>query len=299
MEYNQKMDMSIIIPNLHSLIVDQTIRSILNQKSHYSFEIIIVGQDKYNKICDFIQEKVQFIETDKPTPPGIARNIGVQNSKGSFIFFIDSDCVASPHWIDSHMELHGQHQKPIVVGGGVAFSKKSFLELTDNISTFHEYMLHIKTSEKTQLPTLNMSLSKALWDTTNGFNQDLVGEDAEFTTKLHLRRVKLLFSAKPYITHKPNRNNLIHLFVRAYNFGKFSIKGKKEFKKKLGVPYLLQNKIFTLLFSPFISGFLVIKMVFFEKLPLGYWHTIPLIFILKIIWCFGYFSNLIRPIKEN
>lgn len=293
------MDISVIIPNLHSPIVDQTIQSVLNQKTHYSYEIIIVGQDKYNLVNNYIQEKVQFIKTDKPTPPGIARNIGVQNSKGSFIFFIDSDCVASPHWIDSHMELHGQQQKPIVVGGGVAFSKKSFLELADNISTFHEYMLHISNSEKTQLPSLNLSLPKSLWETTTGFNHDLVGEDAEFTTKLYLSGVKLIFSAKPYIIHKPIRNKIFHLFIRAYNFGKFSIKGKKEFKKKLGVPYLLQNKLFTLVFSPFISGFVVVKMVFFEKLPFEYWHTLPLIFILKIFWCFGYFSNLIKPVKEN
>ncbi len=38
-----KLDCSIIIPNLHSPVIDRTIQSILSQETDRSFEIIVVG----------------------------------------------------------------------------------------------------------------------------------------------------------------------------------------------------------------------------------------------------------------
>jgi len=286
------MDISIIIPNLHSPIVDQTILSLLHQKTQYTYEIVIVGQDRFKITDQFVQDNVQFIETEKPTPPGIARNIGVKSSTGNYIFFIDSDCVASPHWINLHMDLHKNNQYPIVVGGGVSFSTETYFELIDNISTFHEYMLHINSGEKKQLPSLNMSLSRSLWNTTKGFNDNLVGEDAEFTTSLLFRGIKLFFSPLPLIIHKPNRNSFHDVMFRAFRFGKYSVNGKKEYQHELKLPFILRNWILTMLFSPFISGFLLLRIILIEKLPFRYWHTLPIIFLAKILWCIGFANQI-------
>ena len=285
------MEISIIIPNLHSPIIDQTIQSILDQKTQYTYEIIIVGQDKYKLINQFINEKVQFFETVKPTPPGIARNIGVENSSGSYIFFIDSDCVASPHWVDLHMELHKQHQNPIVVGGGVAFSSDRYLELTDNIATFHENMVHIKQQKKELLPSLNLSLPKNLWHQIGGFDPYYpypAGEDAEFTTRIFLNCNCLYFIPQAFVFHKPNRQKFKDIFIHAFRFGMFSIKGNKKYQKQLKIPLLLKNKTLSIIFSPILSFYVIWKIMCYERLPIKYWHTLPLIFILKIIWCFGF-----------
>jgi len=296
------MDISIIIPNLHSPIIDQTIQSILDQKTQYTYEIIIVGQDKFNFKKIFFQENVQFFETEKPTPPGIARNLGVSHSKGNFIFFIDSDCIAGGKWIDLHMNLHEKSQKLILIGGGVTFDSSNYLELVDNVATFHENMVHVQEGTKELLPSLNMSLSRDLWDETGGFNPKYPfpsGEDSEFSSKLFLKYNCLWFEPQAYIVHKPNRQKIKDITIHAYRFGKYSIKGNKEYQKDLHIPILLRNKWLTLVFSPFLSLYVILKMIFFEKLPIKYWHTLPMIFLIKIIWCFGFASSLFESTEKQ
>ena len=67
---NPSPEISIIIPNLHSPIVDQTIKSVLAQETDFSYEVIVVGQDRYGLVEKF--DQVQFIKT--PQPVGAARS---------------------------------------------------------------------------------------------------------------------------------------------------------------------------------------------------------------------------------
>ncbi len=99
-----QIDCSIIIPNLHSPIIDRTIRSILAQETEHTFEIIVVGMDKYNLVAQF--PEVRFIQTDKPVPTGIARNMGAKKAIGEIVIFIDADCLAEPNWMEAHLEDH-------------------------------------------------------------------------------------------------------------------------------------------------------------------------------------------------
>ena len=149
-------DISIVIPNLHSPMIGQTIESLSLQETNYSYQIIVVGQDKYN-LVNTADDRVIFIETENPTIQAVARNIGVENSIGEYILFIDADCLAPSHWVKAHMDVHTKSQYPIVVGGGVAFPMDKYFALADNVSTFHEYMEHIPPGKKMQLPSLNMS----------------------------------------------------------------------------------------------------------------------------------------------
>jgi glycosyltransferase involved in cell wall biosynthesis len=285
------MKISIIIPNLNSPIVDETIESLLKQKTNYYFEIIVIGQDIYRLVEKYTNESVHFYETIKPTPPGIARNIGVEKSEGDYIFFIDSDCVAPPFWIEKHMSLHNKFIEQIVVGGGVNFPTDNFLQLADNVSTFHEYMLHIKPKKKKQLVTCNMSLSRELWDKNGVFYSYPVAEDAEYTSRLYFNHTILYFEPEAFIYHKPNRKNIMGIFRHAFRFGIYTIKGNKEFQKKNVSSLIFTNKYLTLFFSPLISMYVIIKIILFEKLPFRYWISLPLVFLLKIIWCFGYFMR--------
>ena len=54
-----KAELSIIIPNLHSPIIDQTIESLLRQETNYSFEIIVVGQDKFQLVNKYSNSENQ------------------------------------------------------------------------------------------------------------------------------------------------------------------------------------------------------------------------------------------------
>lgn len=287
---------SIIIPNLHSPIIHQTIESLLCQETDYQFEIIVVGQDKFGHIEKFSDKRLITLKAEKPYPPAIYRNQGAKIAKGDYLFFIDADCIASTSWINKHMKMHQNTDGKSLIGGGVDFPKNNFLTLIDNVTTFHEYMPHIPGGIKEQLPSLNLSLKKTTWDKYGGFNEKYpfpAGEDAELTTRMRRSGILLHFLPEATVTHLPNRYKIIDLVRHAYRFGRFSIKADRNFRDSFFVPFILRSWILAVIFSPLLSGYLLLKILFKEKIPISYWHTLPGVFILKIIWCIGFAASLL------
>lgn len=287
----KKVEISVIIPNLHSPIVDQTIESVLAQETDLPFEVIVVGMDKFG-LVDRFHEEVKFIKTEKPVPPGAARNLGAASAKGKIILFIDSDCIASPNWIKNHYSLHQKSNKPIIVGGGVEFPLQNYFTLADNVSSFHEFMMHIKEGEKTFLPSINLSLSRPVWDSIGGFNHNPAGEDTDFSLRALSDGMNLVFNPTPFVNHLPGRRTLKDLFQHVFIFGRYSIKANRRYWDILFVPLPLRYSILTILFSPILAFGVIFRMVIVEKLPLSYWHTLPLVYLLKLVWCFGFAQQL-------
>lgn len=287
----QDVKISVIIPNLHSPIVGKTIESVLAQKTDQPFEVIVVGMDKWGLVEKY-SKKVNIIKTKSPTPPGAARNIGVSYAKGELIFFIDSDCVASPEWIEMHFALHQETDQPIILGGGVDFPSQNYFTLADNISWFHEFMVHIKAGEKTILPSLNLSLSKAVWEIIGGFNHNPAGEDTDFSLRALSQDIALVFSPDSTVRHLPSRRKLTDLFQHAFVFGYYSIKANRSYWHVLNVPFPLRNSFLTILLSPLLAFGVVYTILFREKLPFRFWHTLPVVYLIKLAWCFGYSKQL-------
>lgn len=89
--------------------VEKAIESILGQ-TYENFEFTIVdngSEDNSGKICDiYAQEdkRIRVIHTSRGSI-GYGRNIGLNESKGQYITFIDDDDVAYPEMLEYLMEL--------------------------------------------------------------------------------------------------------------------------------------------------------------------------------------------------
>jgi len=288
---------SIIIPNLNSPIINQTIDSFLHQISLYPFEIIVVGIDKYNIIEKYSKRLVRFIETDKPTPPAIARNLGANTSTGDLIIFIDADCVADKNFVEEHVQAHNGNQEKLVGGAVRVQQSDNYWILSDNISTFHEILLHTKAGKRDILPSLNLSVSHSLWEKLGGFDPKFptaAGEDADFSYRARQLGADLIFNPRAIVEHHHQRGSLKLIINHAYNFGKYSIKLNPNYRRDLKESNFFQkNPLMLILFSPLIALTIILKIVVIEKLPLTYWHTLPIVFIAKIAWCFGAFNRII------
>jgi glycosyltransferase involved in cell wall biosynthesis len=293
----QTVKISVIIPNLHSPIVDKTIESVLAQETDLPYEVIVVGMDKWG-LVDRYHEKIHLIRTEQPIPPGAARNLGVASATGEYIFFIDSDCIASPEWIGMHFALHQETYQPIIVGGSVDFPSQNYFTLADNVSWFHEFMVHIEAGEKTILPSLNLSLSRTIWNKVGGFNHNPAGEDTDFSLRALSQSIPLIFSTSPSVQHLPSRRNLNELFHHAFVFGQYSIKANPNYRDVLKVPYPLRHSLMTILLSPLLAGVVIFTMLFHEKLPIKFWHTLPVVYLIKIVWCLG-FAKQLRSNRGN
>ena len=93
---------SVVIPTYNkALYIEQTVRSVLNQ-TYLELEILLVdngstdGTENILRRLESDHKNVRFLRTSKNLGPSGARNLGIQESIGKYIFFLDGDDLMFP-----------------------------------------------------------------------------------------------------------------------------------------------------------------------------------------------------------
>lgn len=156
---------SIIIPVYNvEMYVQQCIESILNQ-TYKHIEVILVDDgslDRSGVICEeygFADPRVKVIHKENGGLSS-ARNVGLDNAKGKFIGFVDSD-----DWIDSHMyesmlHLALTHQADVVQCGYALINEQG--KVTREINFGNQRFNSKKEVEKAYYIT--NELSSVVWN---------------------------------------------------------------------------------------------------------------------------------------
>ncbi len=101
-------NVSVIIPTYNrAQWVCRAIQSILNQTCQ-DFEIIVVDDgstdDTFELVRNYDNARVKYIQLSNNNGAAAARNMGVENSRGEYIAFLDSDDEAHPEWLRKTVE---------------------------------------------------------------------------------------------------------------------------------------------------------------------------------------------------
>ena len=131
------MDVSIIIPtyNVASYIIE-CLESVASQTYRGSLECIVVddcGTDDSIALADnFIQHysgKIDFRILHRQKNGGLsaARNTGLNEAKGEFVYFLDSDDYITPDCIESLVEVAKYFPKVEIVQGGIVNTKGTII----------------------------------------------------------------------------------------------------------------------------------------------------------------------------
>lgn len=87
--------------------------ALTRQKGKVKFEVIIVddgGSDDTRKVCESFGDKLQikyFYQENQGQ--GIARNLGISESSGEIIVFINDDIIVSENFLVEHLLIHEKH----------------------------------------------------------------------------------------------------------------------------------------------------------------------------------------------
>ncbi|MDP1547599.1 MAG: glycosyltransferase [Anaerolineales bacterium] len=279
---------SVVIPNLHTPTVGETVASLEHQTyDHAHYEVIVVGMDKYNLVRE--SDLVHFDRSDVPLSPARARNRGVAQARGDVIVFTDADCLARPDWLAVLAERFSD-PAVTVVGGGVDIRSRNFWTLADNISMFYEYLDIHPAGERLQLPSLNLAIRRQAFKEVCGFDERYPrpsSEDADLTIRLRKRGHRLYFEPRAVVAHQPPRNRLRDLLRHGYYQGMYSTKVDPRYANEEGLPGLLHTRLGVALFSPLLAAGVVLRVFAKYKSLRPYWYTAPMIFLSKMAWCFG------------
>lgn len=187
---------SVIIPVYNrEKVVAECINSVLAQ-SYRDFEIIIIDDgstDQTVEICEKLSSSDNRIRLIKAEHGGVsnARNIGLNESNGEFVFFLDSDDIIHPHLLSALIKGMEEHNAEISGTGVININEKNWhkaneLITQDNSEGTTEYKTHeealegfFTTSTPINLIGGVMMRKSLIGDTL--FNTELfIGEDYYF-----------------------------------------------------------------------------------------------------------------------
>jgi len=143
---------SVIMPYYKKIAyIKRAIQSVILQ-SYKKFELIIVYDDEnladYYKIKKIVanNKKVKIIINKKNLGAGYSRNIGISNSNGEIISFIDSDDTWHPEKLKKQLNFINKNNYSFVFCGYKKIFNKKFINVTSN-SAYLDYSDLLKSCE--------------------------------------------------------------------------------------------------------------------------------------------------------
>ena len=279
---------SVITPTFNRASeLELLINSIQNQTfDHSKYEMIIADDgstDETDKLLKNMENVVDFklkFVTQENMGPGAARNLGIQNSQGELILFIDSDCEADPKWMEI---IYNEYvEGGFDACGGPDSAKSDFSPIQKAIDfsmtsffTTGGMRGHGKNRLAKFYPrSHNMGMTKTLVKEVGGFGHLRHGQDIELSHRIFQSGANVKFISEAVVYHR-RRTSIKLIFRQTFNWGVARINLYKIDKSLLEPIHFLPSlgliTIFGVIFGAglSISGFqylLLIGLILFALL---------------------------------
>lgn len=270
-----KYDLSIIIPtyNVGKYIIE-TMESILNQKTRFTFQIIVIDDgstdDTVIKLKKFEAKYVNIMIIQQENKgAGAARNIGLEFSKGRYIFFCDSDDYILPEMIQSCLNVMEKESLEIFL-----YSAKSFYDngaetieffptyirpVVNNVSGIHFIKISEESKQYFVVPTMFFIRRDFLLTNNIRFPEGIIYEDIYFITVALLKANKVSSTSNIFYMRriradsvmtsrdkKNSINSIGKLIIQLSEYGKSEYKNFKNINI-LDNLFLLYNAEYTVM----------------------------------------------------
>lgn len=226
-----KTEISIIIPCYNSeSTLEEAVNSCYKNKLSKPFEIIIVddgSKDNTKNIILRLSERyseIRHVFHPQNLGGGAARNTGIKESKGEYIFCLDSDNVLDVNSFNNAIDFLIENQVD-----GVAFHERRFFR-SKNINNFSSHFNPINKNSYTldnlfdRSGTLldNFIFTKKSYELTDGYPEHHGFDTQCFEMRFLNAGNTVLACPKTFFYHRQN-NDEPSYFEREYNKGNFSI----------------------------------------------------------------------------
>lgn len=155
--------------------------------------------------------------------PGSARNFGMQEAKGEYFIFVDSDCMFPPEWL-AEVDKYLAHHNVDAFGGPDA-AHDSFSPLIKAINYSMTSFLGTggtrgskKHVGKFYPRSFNMGISRAVYEKIGGMNKLRHGQDMDYSARIYQAGFKVGLIPDAFVYHK-RRTSLKKFFKQIFNWG--------------------------------------------------------------------------------
>jgi glycosyltransferase involved in cell wall biosynthesis len=287
---------SVIIPDTNSPLIGEIIARLQKQSlDPSSYEILVVGTDSQGLVTR--AKDVQFIPTGNGAYASDKRNIGMQAANGEIFLFIDDDCLPLPGLLKNHLEQHQSGNQ--VVGGAVTFERKHYLQLVDNVSAFHDLLPHTPAGPRPYLCTSNLSVHRPVVDRCGKMiAHHNRAEDLEWTVRMRSMGYSLIFEPRAVVVHVPDRYTFARVWRHWTGDAPETLAVRLKYADLLKTPYLARFRSIYLWGALAIAGWATWRIFSDKKILTQFVHTLPVVYLTKLAWCWGAFTRFPHPLEN-
>jgi len=217
----------VIIPSYRaSATIAETLRSVeaCREFTDAKFDITVVDSspdgDPTREIVRSVGFDVRLIELPERAFPGRGRNVGVAETKGDVLCFIDADAVADNRWIKAISDAFKEKPDIDSFGGPVLNGNP-----TDNYSwlahwcEFSGYGKNAPEGPRRVQPTVNVAIRRTAFEKYGPFLEDQFGnEDVLLFQRMKNNGSSLYFQRAQIVYHK-NKTELEEIFSHQRKLG--------------------------------------------------------------------------------
>lgn len=279
------MFFSIIIPLYNRPQEIDELLHTLTQQIYTRFEVLVIEDGSKmdaRQIVESYRDKLDIHYYFKENSgQGFTRNFGFSKAKGDYFIIFDSDCLIpanylevvnnylAKNYLDAFGGPDGAHesftpiQKAISYAMTSPFTTGGIRGNKKHIGQFHPR-------------SFNMGISRQVWEKSGGFILTRLGEDIEFSIRIHSLGFKIGLIPEAIVYHK-RRTSFGQFYKQLHFFGRARINIYKHFPSELKLVHF-----FPALFTVFLLGSLILNVL--DSYLAGICNFFLAIFILLIFF---------------
>jgi glycosyltransferase involved in cell wall biosynthesis len=278
------MFFSIIIPLYNRPQEIKELLETLTKQTYLQFEVLVIedGSVKDAKaIVEKYSNKLDVKYFFKPNEgQGFARNYGFERAKGDFFVVFDSDCLIPEDYLETVRNYLFEHK--LDAYGGPDAAHHSFTPVQKAISyamtspfTTGGIRGNKKHIGQFHPRSFNMGVSREVWEKVGGFILTRLGEDIEYSIRIHESgfKIGLIPGAKVY--HK-RRTSFAQFYKQLHFFGRARINIYKHFPAELKLVHFFP--------AVFTCGVILTVLVNIFYWPLAYLCNFTFLLYLMLIF---------------
>lgn len=259
----------------------------LTQQRYKNFEVLVVEDGSQLDAREIVESYAEQLNVryffKENEGQGFTRNFAFKQANGDYFIMLDSDVLVPIDYLEKVKKYLDEHQLDAFGGPDAAHSsftpvQKAISYAMTSVFTTGGIRGNKKHIGQFHPRSFNMGISREVWEKTGGFILTRLGEDIEFSIRIHSMGFKIGLIPDAVVFHK-RRTNFRQFFKQLHFFGRARINIYKHFPAELKpvhffpalfVCFLLSTVVFNLLDTPqaALCNFLLalyILLIFFHS----------------------------------
>lgn len=235
------MFFSIIIPVYNRPQEITELLQTLTRQTYQQFEVLVIEDGSHQDASAVINHFKDLLDIHYYVKlnegQGFARNYGFARARGDYFIIFDSDCLIPAHYLETVKNFLLVHK--LDAYGGPDAAHTSFTPIQKAISyamtspfTTGGIRGNKKHMGQFHPRSFNMGVSRAVYEKAGGFIITRLGEDIEYSIRIHSMGFKIGLIPDAHVYHK-RRTDFWQFYKQLHFFGRARINIYKFFPSEL------------------------------------------------------------------